>query len=230
MKISIVIPVHNEETCLAKVIPLALAQEYPDFEVIVVDNASTDGTADVAKKFPVKLVAETRKGLLFAREAGRLAATGDIIANLDADCLPEKDWLAKGSGFFADPKVVAVSGPYDYYDAASPFFRSFSLLAQKTLYVLMNHLTQLLKAGAVILGGNNFIRAEVLTKIGGYNTAILFYGEDTDTAKRISRYGRVVFTGRLVQKSSARRLASEGILRISSIYIMYFFKVIFSRV
>lgn len=230
MRVSIVIPAHNEENALPGTIRAALAQDYPDFEVIVVNNASSDGTAEVAGRFPVKLAHEPRKGLLWARECGRQNASGEIIANMDADCLPEPGWSRTGAGLFRNPRVAAATGPYDYYDGGA-FFRQSSLLTQKTAYWLVSRVIQCrgIRQGAILIGGNNFIRADVLQRVGGYDTGILFYGEDTDTAKRVSACGRVVFSNRLVMKTSARRFKAEGITRLGTKYIAYFFKTILAK-
>lgn len=228
MKISIVIPAYNEEAGLSQTIRFALDQDYPNFEVIVVNNASTDQTAEIAAAVPeIILVNEPRKGLLWAREAGRLAASGDLIANMDADCLPERNWLKRGSLYFKDDKVSAVSGPYDYFDGG-PLFRYVSLYTQMTLYWLMSKLIQLpgMRAGAVMIGGNNMIRSEALRSAGGYNTDLTFYGEDTDTAKRVSRFGKVIFSNRLIMKTSARRFRAEGVIHLELKYLKYFFKFI----
>ena len=229
MKLSIVIPAYNEEKNIAETIKAVLAQDYPDFEVIVVNNASTDNTAEVAGKFPVKVITEMRKGLLWARECGRQNANGEIIVNIDADCLPEKDWLSRGAIHFKNSKIVAVTGPYDYYDGPI-IFRKTSLFVQRYIYSIFSYLLQLsfIKSGAVLIGGNNFIRAEVLKEAGGYNTDLTFYGEDTDTAKRVSKYGKVAFDKKLTMKTSARRFKAEGTLNITFKYLFHFFKVTFS--
>ena len=229
MKVSIVIPAYNEQKSIASALRAALALEYPSFEIIVVDNASTDRTAEIAREFPVNVVREERKGILFARERGRREASGEIIANMDADCLPEKEWLSRGVKWFEDdPRVCAVSGPYDYYDAG-PSFRIFSLLSQKYLYAFMNFMVRSLRKGGVIIGGNTLIRASALEAAGGYDTSIPFYGEDTDTMKRIYKQGKIIFDPRFTIKTSARRFKSEGTLRIAGRYLFYFFKTIFSR-
>ena len=223
MKVSIVIPAHNEEESIAHTLEAVCALSYPDFEVIVVDNASTDKTSEIAKKFPVKVVREDRKGLLFARERGRVEAIGEIIANMDADCLPHKNWLSKMVHHFKNDDVAAVSGPYDYFDGKR-FFRFTSLFLQKTLYVFMNNILQSLHKGGVLIGGNNLIRASVLRDIGGYDTNILFYGEDTNTAKRVSKKGKIIFHQSYVMKTSARRFKKEGFLKITAKYFYHFFK------
>jgi glycosyltransferase involved in cell wall biosynthesis len=228
MKVSIVIPAYNEEAYLAQTIRSALEQDYSDFEVIVVNNASTDRTEQIARGFPnVAVVNESRRGLPWAREAGRLAASGDIIANLDADCLPDRDWVSKGSAYFHKASVSAASGPYDYYDAGL-VFRYVTLYMQMSSFWLTSKIVQLpgIRAGALMIGGNNLIRAEALKKAGGYNTALMFYGEDTDTAERMSNYGKVLFSNRLIMKTSARRFKAEGTISLGLKYLRYFFKII----
>jgi len=229
MKLSVVIPAHNEEKDIAHTIQAVLAQDYSDFEIIVVDNASTDRTTEIALQFPIKVVRESRKGLLWARECGRKNATGEIVVNIDADCLPEKNWLSRGVAGFKNSGIVAVTGPYDYYDGDA-VFRTISLLSQKHIYHAVSLFLQLpfVRRGAVLIGGNNFIRASALENAGGYNTALVFYGEDTDTAKRVSRYGKVFFDKKLIMKTSARRFKSEGTFKITVKYLFHFFKVIFS--
>ncbi|HVU06243.1 MAG TPA: glycosyltransferase [Candidatus Paceibacterota bacterium] len=224
-KVSVVIPAHNERESIAATLRAVSVQDYPDYEVIVVDNASTDGTAEVAGSFNVKVVREARKGLLHARERGRLSAQGDIIVQMDADCLPDSGWLARGVSHFADLSVTGVTGPYDYYDGG-PLLRFVSLVSQKYVYKGMSRFLQLFDKGAVLIGGNSFIRASALEKAGGYDTSIAFYGEDTDTAKRVARQGRVAFDSKLVQKTSARRFKAEGAMKISALYLFHFFRVI----
>ena len=81
--------------------------------------------------------------------------------------------------------------------------------------------------GAILIGGNNFIRAATLRQAGGYNTAILFYGEDTDIAKRLGEVGEVRWTWKLPMYTSGRRLKKEGIARMGMRYAVNFFWVNF---
>lgn len=227
-KVSIIIPARNEEKYIAATLEAVTRLSYPHFKIIVVDNNSTDRTSEIARTFPnVIVLREERKGTQFARECGRKQATGEIIANIDADCLPETDWLIKGVRFFESANTVAVSGPYDYFDG-SPFFRSTTLLFQKILYVTGNSICRIFRLGGIVIGGNCLFRASALEKMGGYNTAITFYGDDTDSAKRISRFGKVIFTDRVRMKTSARRFQNQGIFKIVGTYFYYFFKTIFS--
>ncbi|MDE1970718.1 MAG: glycosyltransferase family 2 protein [Patescibacteria group bacterium] len=222
MKISVVIPAHNEEARIKNVLNAVLIQDYPDFEVIVVDNASTDNTAAIVRSFNdirLQLIHEPRKGLPFAREAGRLAATGDILAQLDADCLPETWWISRAVDKLSrSPHLVSISGPYLYYDY--DFIKKYTLTFLQFLSqgIILNFFGQLLNMGGFVLGGNAFIRKSVLDAAGGYNTNISFYGEDTETARRISKFGHTGYTMQLYCNSSARRFKHIGFFKMGYLY------------
>lgn len=227
MKVSVIIPAHNEERGLGASLEAVLRSEHPDLEVIVVDNASSDRTADVARQFPVRVLREERKGTMWACECGRQAATGEIIVRMDADCLPESDWIPKALSLFKNERVSAVSGPYDYYDG-SPFVRWLTRTGQKYIYLPVHHILQFFRKGGVMMGGNSFFRASALRDIGGFNTDITFYGDDTDMAKRMTSVGRVIFTEDLRMKTSGRRLKARGAVKTLTTYIFHFFRVIFT--
>ena len=113
MKISVIIPVCNREAMLRECLAAICANDYPDREIIVVDDASTDRTADTAREFPCEIIAlETNGGAAAARNRGAQAATGDILAFIDADIIVEKDSLAGIAAAFEDPGVGAVVGLY----------------------------------------------------------------------------------------------------------------------
>jgi cellulose synthase/poly-beta-1,6-N-acetylglucosamine synthase-like glycosyltransferase len=234
MKLSFVIPAYNEEVLLSACvhsIVAQLAQEGMDAEIIVVNNASTDRTREVAASFPgVRVVDEPRKGLVRARQAGFLAAMGDLIANVDADTMLTPGWIAQVyTRFLRDPSLVALSGPCIYYDLSASVrvgVRLFYALA------FVSYLTTrfVLNRSSLLQGGNYVIRRDALRAIGGYNTALEFYGEDTDVAYRLHPLGNVVFTLRLPIYASGRRLAAEGVLRTGVTYSLnYLWVILFQR-
>ena len=95
--ISVVIPVWNSPDMIAKCLAAIAAQTYPRdrFEVLVVDNGSTDETADVARSFPfVTVLSEPIASSYRARNLGLRSARGDYVAFTDADCVPDPQWLA----------------------------------------------------------------------------------------------------------------------------------------
>ena len=126
MLLSFVIPAYNEELYLAACIESILKEIRQDAtgalerttEIIVVNNASTDGTREVALRYPgVQVVDEPRKGLTFARQAGFAASSGQLIANVDADSRLTPHWLEKVlAEFDAEPDLASLSGPVVYYD------------------------------------------------------------------------------------------------------------------
>src|ERR1051326_1670993 len=85
--VSIVITSYNYERFLAEAISSALRQDYPNVEVVVVDDGSTDESVAVASSFPVRVLARPHEGLAAAVAAGIAAANGDFIVHLNADDL-----------------------------------------------------------------------------------------------------------------------------------------------
>lgn len=215
-RISFVVPAFNEEAllpaCLAA-IRAEIDRSGVAAEVLVVNNASTDRTGEVAARTPgVIVVQQPLKGLVQARSAGFEASRGGLVANIDADTLVPPLWLDRVlAEFAADPALVTVSGPYDYYDVPIHI-----RLAARTFYVvgfatyLFNR--YVLGVGSMVQGGNFVVRRDALVRAGGFDNRFTFYGEDTDIARRMSSVGRVKFTWALMAKSSGRRLRGDGLL------------------
>jgi glycosyltransferase involved in cell wall biosynthesis len=233
MKISFVIPAYNEEKYIGKCLDSILRElkkDGCDAEIIVVNNASTDRTGEVAKKYScVKIVDEPKKGLPCARHAGFLAATGDIIANVDADTMLTTGWLKMVfSEFSKNPKLVALSGPHIHYDLP----KKMRVLARFFYYIgfisyIFNRFV--FNVGSMLQGGNFIIRRAALQTIGGFNTDIDFYGEDSDLARRLHKVGPVKFTFNLPIYASGRRLANEGALTMALRYGLNYFWMIFLK-
>ena len=233
MVLSFVVPAFNEEAYLADCIESILRETrgLEDLtEIIVVNNNSCDGTRDVALSYPrVQLVDEPRKGLTFARQAGFLASTGTLIANVDADSRLTPGWAHHVlSTFEAAPALVALSGPLVYYDLNSrqrSLVQVFYFVAWTT-YAINRYI---LRVGSMVQGGNFVVSRAALEQIGGFNLDISFYGEDTDIARRLHDVGDVLFTLDLKMLSSARRLKHEGILRMAARYSINYFWTIFFK-
>ncbi len=112
--ISVIIPAKNAAACLPECLRAVLAQQglAHDYEVSVVDDGSTDSTAQVAEQFPVQVIRQAHAGPAAARNAGARAARGDILAFTDADCVPAPTWLCELLEPFQNPEVVGVKGAY----------------------------------------------------------------------------------------------------------------------
>lgn len=234
MLLSFVVPAYNEEAylgaCLESILEQTRGLEHLT-EIIVVNNASTDATREVALRYPgVRLVDEPRKGLPYARQAGFLASSGALLANVDSDSRLTPGWVETVlHAFREDAALAALSGPLVYYDLAPHQRRMvhvFYLMAWLT-YVTNRYV---LRVGSMVQGGNFVVSRAALEQIGGYDVSITFYGEDTDIARRLHEVGRVLFTFDLKMFSSARRLKHEGILTMAMRYTMnYFWTTFFKR-
>jgi len=232
--LSFVVPAYNEENYLPACLEAILAQtrdREDRFEIVVVNNASTDRTREIALRYPgVKVVDEPRKGLTFARQAGFLSTSGALIANVDADSRLTPGWVDHVLAAFADDsELVALSGPFIYYDL-TPMqqigVRGFYLIAWIT-YAINRYI---LRVGSMVQGGNFVVDRAALERIGGFNLAISFYGEDTDIARRMSAVGDVLFTHELKMFSSARRLKKEGLCVMAARYtVNYLWTTFFKR-
>lgn len=232
MKLSFVIPAHNEEAIIGKCLDAILRESKGrgDVEIIVVDNASTDNTANVAASYTdVTVVHEPHKGIVWARRAGFLVSHGDLIANVDSDNILTPGWINKVMAEFEkDPNLVTLSGPFIYYDlprTAQVFTRFFYYISY-IMYLLSRFVFRI---GSVVQGGNFVVRRTALEKIGGFDTSISFYGEDTDIARRMSKVGEVKFTFALPIYSSGRRLAKEGALTTGLRYGLNYFWITFFK-
>ena len=237
MRLSFVIPAYNEESYLAACLESIFAQvnELPSgmrqqIEILVVNNASSDRTREVALSFPgVQVVDEPRKGLTFARQAGFVASSGELIANVDSDSRLTPGWLSQVlETFAAQPQLTCLSGPFIYYDLTRAQRVSVQIFyASAFLVYALNR--WVLRAGSMVQGGNFVLRRSALEQIGGFNLGIAFYGEDTDIACRLHRVGPVRFTFDLKMFSSARRLKHEGMFIIAARYTLNYLWTTFRK-
>jgi len=233
VKLSVVIPAHNEEArigcCLNSILAEMNGKNY-DMEIVVVNNASTDKTREIIASFPqVKLVDEPDKGLVKARRAGYLASTGELVANIDADTRMTPGWLDKVfEEFSKNKKLVALSGPFIYYDLSKN-----AQAAVKTFYYLgfFSYLVNryILGVGSMIQGGNFVVKRTAIEAIGGFNSEFDFWGEDADLARRLVKVGGVKFTFDLPIYASGRRLEKEGMAKTGWRYTLNYFSTIFFK-
>ncbi|MFA5272647.1 MAG: glycosyltransferase family A protein [Candidatus Peribacter sp.] len=221
--ISAIIPAHNEEKYLADCIVSLLAHRTPNlFEIIVVDNASTDATVKIAAGFEgVKVISEPKKGLTHARQRGLQEASGELLAYIDADTRIHASWFHTINKHFADhPSHAALSGPYQYYDL--PRWQRLLVNMYWRFAAPASRMT-----GYMIVGGNFVARKDALLAIGGFDTTIAFFGEDTNIARRLKKNGPVHFQRKFYIYSSGRRLAEEGMLKTAGTYVMNFLSEVF---
>ncbi|HUD06420.1 MAG TPA: glycosyltransferase [Candidatus Saccharimonadales bacterium] len=201
--ISVVIPAFNESCMLPACLSTVTSQDYRgQIEVIVVNNASADDTADIAKKFGAKVVYEPKPGVVYARIAGFNHASSGIIVSTDADTLVPRNWVSQIEFVLRDQKYSGVVGAYTLCNV-----NSLSKRFVKFLIPFFRTCDRLL--GAHFVGANFAVRKEAYEKVGGFSTKFTT-GEDLDLSYRLRKQGfrlKVAFNIRV--RTSARRL-NEG--------------------
>lgn len=228
---SVIVPARNEAQYLSKALAALHAQDWPrhDFEIIVVDNHSEDATAEIARANGAdRIIMEPIHGTNFAREAGRRAARGQIIACLDADCEPPRDWLRRIARALSQKGVAAISGPYDY--GFQGITRIADNLFAHWFFACVGPISTFFrKPFGVVRAGNFAAWNRALDAIGGF-PPYPFWGDDTALGLMIARrVGRVRYLRRFVVKSSPRRFVRSGIFRTTFQYLYHFFRVYFAR-
>jgi len=207
-RVSVVIPALNEgeeiELCLASL----SRQRFRDFEVIVVDNGSTDDTEEVARRYGCRVIREARQGASFARQRGFEEARGEIIASTDADTVVPPDWLELiVRSFDEDPAQVGVYGKILLRErqGRGQWLAEFLF----NLFLRLNHLL-----GRPHFCGPNFaVRREAFSRVGGFRAGDRPYtvSEDLQLSLKLRKEGYILFHPRLVTYTSPRRLNHESL-------------------
>jgi glycosyltransferase involved in cell wall biosynthesis len=185
MTISIVVPVHNDAEHLKCCLDSISAQSSSPDEVIVVDNNCSDDSVKVAGEYGfVTLLKEPKQGVVFARNRGFNAASGDIVARIDADTILPPDWLARVTRHF-EASENPISGSSYFYDLGK--FGVFSGWLQARVPFAINRLL----LGQPIMWGSNcaFLRSDWL-KVAGRTSARTNIHEDIDLTILFGRLGR----------------------------------------
>jgi len=202
-KISVVVPCFNEEQTIATCLRALEKQTVKLHEIIVVDNNCTDNTASVAASFVgVKILQEPVQGLKPARNAGMNAASGDIIARIDADSRVAPNWAETIAKTMANPKVQAVTGTGYFYDApCKKLVRSF----RNVFAVWLN---RLVLRHHMLWGSNMAVRASVWRTVVNDCCALADIMEDLDIAMHIHSHfdaKAIAYRPRMRADISARR-------------------------
>jgi len=209
MTFSIIIPTYNEQGFISSCLESLLRQSYPrsEFEIIVADSDSPDGTAQLAARWADKVLSIPRRGIAHARNAGAREAVGEILVFVDADVTLQPDFLSVIASAFqlasASTPVVAVSGRA--LPADGTWFSRF-----------VYHATYVLVEGFHAFGLPLFpglcvaYRKSAFDAVGGFREDFGI-SEDLDLSKRISALGRCLYEKRARAFVSTRRLERHAL-------------------
>lgn len=206
-KISVVIPAYNEEKDLGECLESFKKQTFPssNFEVIVVDNNSTDKTVQIAQSYGVRVIGCQVQGVAVARAAGSDTAYGEIIAGTDADTIVADDWLEKiWHHFEKDSKLVYFTGPV--------YFKDINAIFSKLSYITFDIFQRFnfLIRKPIFSGFNYAVKAESYKAVGGIKSK-LESAEDTDLSFRLSKKGKVGYFEDCIVHTSVRRLTNDPV-------------------
>lgn len=189
-RISVVVCTYNGDHTLRACLDSLVALNYPDFEILVIDDGSRDVTAEVAKTFEqVQYHFQEHAGLSAARNLGARLATGSIIAYTDDDCIAHPDWLLHLSHAFADEGIAAAGGPNIPPPPRNQIERVVAAAPGAPAHVLLDD-----TEAEHLPGCNLAIRKEALDCIGGFQVEFQTAGDDVDICWRLREAGgRLLF-------------------------------------
>lgn len=196
MKISIIIPAYNEESCIADTInSIRNAQHKVDYEILIACNGCTDRTGEIAAGLGALVIDCPVQGAAEASNYAARRATGDVFIFLDADTTISKNLLIHVVG--AVEKGAIGGRTVVKWEGNNIFARLSSLISYIHKYKW---------------GGFCFVTKEVFEKIGGYKEGYI-YGFDFDIGQRVTKMGQVAFLRQSYVLTSARRFEEEGWLK-----------------
>jgi cellulose synthase/poly-beta-1,6-N-acetylglucosamine synthase-like glycosyltransferase len=213
--VSIVIPAYNEEGVIRQCLIAAIYQSLPAHEILVVNNRSTDRTAEIVRQMqleypesPIHLLEQKEvQGLIPTRNFGLNHATGDVLGRIDADSVLEPDWVETVQAGFCDPEVAAATGPVVYYDMP---MRRWGLKADDKMRQLVLKLAR--NQYHFLFGSNMAIRRTAWEQIRDHTCldAKDEMHEDIDVSLHLAEQDLVIrYIPSMVSGMSARRLENS---------------------
>ena len=212
--VSVVIPALNEEEQIGECLESLQRQSVSDFEVIVVDNGSTDATASIARTYGAHVIEEKERGIARARQTGFEAARGKIIASTDADTIVPPNWIRRIHQVFTeDPTLCGVFGPFHLKRGSSPdpFINRLIPYLERIGTSYHRGTTAL---GLPQFSGTNFAAyKDVFFQVDGFRSPKdgHYYqrSEDIQLGLKIYQAGKVRFLNDLAVCTSARKLDKD---------------------
>jgi GT2 family glycosyltransferase len=183
-RVSVVVCSFNGERTLRDCLDGLQRLEYPDYEVIVVDDGSTDATAAIARDFGIRVISTPNRGLSGARNTGWEAATGEIIAYTDDDARPDPHWLHYLAATFLRTDHAGVGGPNIAPPGDGLVADCVANAPGGPVHVLLSD-----TVAEHVPGCNMAFRKACLEAVGGFDPRFRAAGDDVDLCWRIQREG-----------------------------------------
>ena len=210
LRLTVVIPVKDDARALGRCLEAISRQTHLPDEVVVVDNASADDSAEVARRAGARVVHEPLLGIPAAASAGYDAARPGVIVRCDADTVPPSDWLLRiHVAFVRDPDLVALTGPGRFYDLTGVRARLAQAFYMRGYFWGMHAAT----ANVPLWGSNMAFRTRawsaVRSRVHRDDPCV---HDDVDLSFQLGSAARVRYDRRLVVGVSGRTFDSVGSL------------------
>jgi len=183
-RISVVVCSYNGSRTIRECFDRLLQLKYPDFEVIVVNDGSTDSTATIAQEHGFRVISTKNQGLSHARNVGLAAATGEIVAYIDDDAYPDPHWLTYLAATFMNTTHAGVGGPNIPPSGDGPVSDCVANAPGGPVHVLLSD-----QEAEHIPGCNMAFRKAALQEIGGFDPQFRSAGDDVDVCWRLQQKG-----------------------------------------
>jgi GT2 family glycosyltransferase len=183
-KISVVVCSCNGSRTIGETLAALENLDYPDYEIIVIDDGSTDQTSTIAGRYDVRLIRTKNHGLSAARNRGMKAATGEIIAYIDDDAYPDPHWLTYLAAAFMRTEHVGIGGPNIAPPGDGMIADCVANSPGGPVHVLLSD-----EVAEHIPGCNMAYRRERLMAIEGFDTRFRVAGDDVDMCWRLQERG-----------------------------------------
>jgi GT2 family glycosyltransferase len=185
--ISVVVCSYNGARTIRETLEGLRRLEYPDYEVIVVDDGSTDATPDIAREYDVRLISGPNRGLSHARNVGLHAARGEIIAYIDDDAWPDPHWLTYLAAAFRSTPHAGVGGPNIPPPGDGDVAACVASAPGGPVHVLVSDVE-----AEHIPGCNMAFRKACLEEIDGFDVQFRRAGDDVDVCWRLHERGLTI--------------------------------------
>jgi GT2 family glycosyltransferase len=182
--VSVVVCSYNGSRTIRESLERLAHVDYPNFEVIVVDDGSTDDTATIAREFDVRLIRTENRGLSSARNTGIHAARGEIVAFLDDDAWPDPHWLQYLAHTFRNSTHAAVGGPNIAPAGDGPIAKCVANAPGGPIHVLVSD-----QEAEHVPGCNLAGRRTHLIEVGGFDAQFRVAGDDVDLCWKLQARG-----------------------------------------
>jgi len=197
--VSVVIPCYNARPWLADTLESALAQTWPHTEIVVVDDGSTDGSRDVVKRYPVRLVEQSRRGPSAARNAGVAATRGEVVQFLDADDVLHPDKIARQMERLIEVPTALALGTQGKFPDTERDRAVFPVIATSRDWDdPVDFVTAVLATGDMVATTAWLVPRALVERAGPWARSLSF-GEDTEYLCRLAlAASRIAFCDRAV--------------------------------